>query len=103
MLKIKFFVGGKFKLRCKRNKWGGGQCFVSGSGFRGLLDPDPYMGSRSGSRGLKKGQKCHIIMLFSDFYKECGRRGEGRGMREEGGRVRNQPIPYHLSIFGNFS
>ena len=32
------------------------QCF--GSGSRGL--PDPY--SESGSRSLKKGQKCYIIM-----------------------------------------
>ena len=34
------------------------QCF--GSGFRGLLDPDPY--SESGSRAFKQGQKCYIIM-----------------------------------------
>ena len=31
-----------------------GQCFGSGSGFRGRLDPD----SESGFRGLKEGQKC---------------------------------------------
>ena len=30
------------------------QCFGSGSGFRGLLDPDPYSESGSGYRGLKK-------------------------------------------------
>ena len=36
------------------------QC--SGSGFRGLLDPDPYSESGAGSRGLKKGQNCYIIM-----------------------------------------
>ena len=34
------------------------QCF--GSGFRGLLDPYSEFGS--GSRDLKKGQKCSIIM-----------------------------------------
>ena len=34
------------------------QC--SGSGFRGLLDP--YSESGAGSRGLKKGQNCYIIM-----------------------------------------
>ena len=36
--------------------------FLQCSGFRGLLDPDPYSESGAGSRGLIKGQICYIIM-----------------------------------------
>ena len=44
-----------------------GSCQCLGSGFKGLLDPDPDPYSESG--GLKKGQKCYryIIMTLFNF------------------------------------